>query len=68
MHKATVAEILHAKDPARFGKLVAELLAMQLIRSEPLRPRRQARSRGYHRRRTRVVFSSGATRSGLRSS
>ncbi len=70
MSSATIAEILHAKNPLAFGKLIARFLEMGLLKPESARGEqvfRGSTTRGYRCRRARVVFSSGALRSGLRS-
>jgi hypothetical protein len=69
MVRTTIAEILRAKDPLRFGKLVGYLLERGLLDPASVRGRRSSRRRaiqGRQRRRGRVVFSVGALRSGLR--
>lgn len=67
--RVSVAEFLHAKDPVRFGKLVAELFAMQLLTPESVQSRRSKGRSGtsaYQRRRPGALFSTGARRTGLR--
>ena len=45
MLTTTIAETLHAKDPVRFGKLVAGLLEAGLLRAHDVRRRRIHRRR-----------------------
>ena len=69
MIRTTIAEILHAKDPMRFGKLVGHLIERGLLDPAAVRGRRSSMRRaiqGRQRRRGRGVFSCGALRSALR--
>ncbi len=69
MVKTTIAEVLHAKDQLRFGKLVAQLIEGGMLDPGSVCTRRLYRGRARNlrqRRRGRVVFSGGALHSGLR--
>jgi hypothetical protein len=67
MVRATIAEILHAKDPLKFGQLIGYLIDRGLLDPESLGGRSQGSTRarqGSQRRRNPVVFSTGTVRSG----
>lgn len=68
MVRTTIAEVLHAKDSLRFGNLVGCLIERGLLDPTVVGGRCPSgrRVHGRQHRRGRVVFSSGALRSGLR--